>query len=243
MRTSNKILIGLLLATIFLFTGLFAAVRIKYNNGSIVKNNEGGIEQKKADQPIKGPVKRVSLYMLSDVMIVPSDSLRLKIWDYENSKIKYRIQDGVLIIEGADTTGLRPGDHLEPAYQHIELFIPRVDSIYAFDSRINLHSIMDSGEIGPSYNFQLEVSHLNVNKVNFNHNSPTMYGRISVNATMGSDVTFNAGVHIDEADLRLHNAVFEEHCTFDKLRIQTDSAASLRIQGGNLRKAIITSIE
>jgi hypothetical protein len=242
MRTSNKILLGLLLVTIFLFTGLFATVRIKYANGSIVKDYQEEVEQKKVDQPINGPVKMVSLSMLSDVTITTSDSLKLKIWDNENGRVKYHLQDGVLSI-GIDTAGIRPGDRLEQARQRIELFLPAVDSIYAFNTGININSVMDSGKVGPSFNFQLAVSSLNINKVNFDHESPSVYGKLNIAAGPQSEVRFNTGVHIDEANLRLSGANFEEDCTFNKLRIQTDSTTTLKIKGANLRKATITSTE
>lgn len=242
MRTSNKILVGLLLTAIFLFTGLFAMVRIKYANGSIVKDYEGDVQNKNAEQPLKGQIKSVSLFMLGDVVIVPSDSLKLKIWGNENGKVKYHLQDGVLFI-GIDTAGIHPGDHIEQAYGHIELFLPAVDSIYAFNSGININSVRDSGKIGPSFNFQLVVSSLNVNKISFDHSSPAMYGKMIINAGPRSEVKFNTGVHIDEANLRLSGADFEEDCTFNKLSIKTDSTTSLKIKGINLRKAIITSTE
>lgn len=241
MRTSNKILSGLILTAILLFAGLFISVRVKYANGAIVKTKR--INDWSDVHTIKEPIKSVSISRLGEVMIIPSDSARLEIWKHNGEQVKWRLQDGVLIIESDTTqTNNRNRDHV--VYGHIELFLPNVDSIYALKSKIEVKNIADSGVLKPAYNFQLEETELTIESHRRNNNRATFYDKIRVNAGKGSAVRFRGALHINEFQARLTDTELEDEWTFfDKLTIQTDSTSTIKLKGHNLRKATITSTE
>lgn len=240
MRTSNKILLGLLVAAILLFTTLFGAVRIKYNNGQIIKGTDLAQREPDHEVPLKGDFKRVDIIGLGDIMIIPSNALKLKKWDQNNNVTCY-IKDGVLHIEPKNLTG-RDSTHLNTTYEHVELFLPTVDSINVISGNITLKNINDSAVQRIVFNFGLNAgSELKIEYDGRYGNDFFEYLR--VNASAGAAIRFY-GKTIKQADIILKNAVFEDMGTnFGKLNIQTDSISQINIQGHNLRKAVITSKE
>jgi hypothetical protein len=239
MRTSNKILSGLLLTAIILFASLFITVRVKYANGAITKratiNNWSDVHR------IKEPIKSVRISRLSNILIIPADSVRLDIWKENDGAVKWRVQDGVLIIESDTTKANRHGEHY--AFGHVELFIPNVDSVYMEDSRGEFKRILDTMQLNPIYNFQLNRTVLNV-RHDPRGGTPTFYELIHINAGPSSAVHFDEAVRVANAAVSLQGASFEDNnASFDKLSIRSDSSSSINIKGHNLRKATITSTE
>lgn len=241
MRTSNKILLGLLVAAILLFTTLFGAVRIKYNNGQIVKGTDLAQREPDHEVPLKGDFKRVDIIGLGDIMIIPSNVLKLKKWDQDNNVTCY-IQDGVLHIRPKNLTG-RDSTRLNTTYEHVELFLPTVDSINVISGNITLKNINDSAVQRTVFNFELNAgSELKIENDGRSEND--FFEHLRVNASAGTAIRFYGMATVKQADIILKSAVFEDMGTnFGKLNIQTDSTSQINIQGHNLRKAVITSKE
>ncbi len=240
MRTSNKILLGLILTAILLFSGLFITVRVKYANGAIVKREQ--VNRWSDVHRLQGTIKSISISRLNNILIVPSDSAKLEIWKGGEGDVKWRLENGVLYVEG-DTTrnDRRNGKYI--AYGHIELFIPNVDSIYAANSHITVKNIADSGALKPTYNFQLTETELAFENGQRDADA-TFYDAISVNAGNGSLLRFDGFIRVNTLQANLRNSRLEEANTdFDKLSIKTDSISSIELKGKNLRKATITSTE
>lgn len=239
MRTSNKILTGLLLTTILVFCSLFTLVRVKYANGSTVKTDRRNTWSDL--HRIKEPIKRVSISYLNNVMIIPSDSVRLEIWKDEGP-VQWWLKDGVLYIQ-ADSSGEKGGGKKNTSWAHIELFLPNVDSIYIRNGQAVLKNIDERGVINPVYNFQLDATALSV-ETHRNEQVPTFYDKIRVNAGNGSTLRFLGNLRVNDLEARLSGAEFEdERGIFGKLTIQTDSTSKVQIKGHNLRKATIISTE
>lgn len=240
MRTSNKILTGLILTAILLFASLFITVRVKYANGAIVKRDR--VNSWSDVHRLKETIKSISISRLNNIMIIPSDSARLEIWKDGKGDVKWRLENGVLYVEG-DTTKNDKHNGNYIAYGHIELFIPNVDSIHANKSHIVVKNIADSGSLKPAYNIQLDETELAFES---NHRSekPTLYDAIKVNAGKGSALRFEGWIHVNTLQANLIDSRLEEGNTdFNKLSIQTDSVSSIALKGQNLRKAIISSTE
>jgi hypothetical protein len=242
MRTSNKILIGILVATILVFTTLFGAVRIKYERGDIVKDYKSEDNRPSADQPVSGPVKQVELFMVQDVTIIPSDSLKLKIWGNENHNVKYELKNGILTIM-SDTLLNRNGNRAGVAYQHIELFIPAVDSFFCFNSGVTVKQTVDSVSRHTGLHFGLYASELRFEQRHGNEGPYTYFGNLNVSANPGSKVEIDPMVAFEQGNFKLNQAIMQGNGRFNKLAIQTDPVSSINLKGENLRKAIITSTE
>jgi|GEM_PF-1228447 len=240
MRTSNKILTGLLLVTILVFCSLFTLVRVKYANGNIVKRDR--VSAWSNTHRLNGAIKSVSISLLNNILIIPSDSAKLEIWKGGEEEVKWRLENGVLYVE-ADTARKDRNNRNPMAYGHIELFIPNVDSIYADNSHITVKNIADSGALKPAYNFQLLETELAFENGQRDADA-TFYDVIRVNAGQGSLLRFDGLIHVNTLQANLRNSRLEEGQTFfDKLSIQTDSVSTFSLKGQNLRKATITSTE
>jgi hypothetical protein len=241
MRTSNKILLGLLLTTTLVFTSLFAAVRIKYSNGNIVTRKEGINNTWSNVQQVKEPFTSVRIEGMGNVMIIPADSVRLEIWK-DGPGAQWKVKDGVLHI-GPDPTLKGDGQSAPKSWTHVELFLPKMDSIAVIYSEVTLRNIADSGKLQPSFNLYLDFSELAVENGRLEH-QPAFYDKLKVNITNSSSLRIREGVHINELEARLLGARLEEDNTeFGKISIQVDSSSNIQLKGKNLRKATITSTE
>jgi hypothetical protein len=241
MRTSNKILLGLFLTPIFLIAGLFITVRAKYANGNIVKTNSV-INRWSDIYKIKETIKSVSILNQMDMQIIPSDSASIEIMKQSDSLVRFRIQDGVLFVY-LDTAKMQANQNGQiTIYNHVELFLPNVDSIHLVNSRVSVKNVSQQDKMSPAYNFQLTASDLTV------ENDPrmaiTFYDRISVNAGKGSGLHVQEGTTINSLQVKLLSTEFEETGSrIGQLSIDTDSTSRIMVQGNNLRKAKIISTE
>ncbi|NII27134.1 hypothetical protein HB364_18750 [Pseudoflavitalea sp. X16] len=243
MRTSNKILLSLLLTTILLFASLFLAVRVKFANGNMVERKDV-VNPWSDEYKIKEEIKSVSISGQMDMVIIPSDSVKIVIGKMGDSLVRYRIKDGVLVID-MDTAKIHPNQNGETVvvFNHIELFLPNVDSIHVANSRLQFRRVMTSAPIKPVYNFELKNTTLTVEQ-DYRNTSPTFYDSIRINAGPSSEVFFNGHTNIGSASIKLKGAKFDDmDARFDKLSIQADSLSSIKLKGYNLRKATITSTD
>ena len=248
MRTSNKILLALFFTTILLFTGLFAAVRIKYANGAIIKRDteEMAISRWSNVFPVKGAIRAVSIIGLNDVMIVPADSARIEIAKEANKLISWRFENGILTIM-ADTTVQNQAEGSHSVYGHVELFLAGIDSIYARNSNVQLKNTGDS-TVNPSYNFTIDKSVLSIHADNRQHDGAfTNYNKLQIDASAGSEIKLGQLVAVNELSVGLQKSRLEEEdgpVRFgSNLKLRVDDASSIKLSGQNLRKAIISSKE
>lgn len=243
MRTSNKILLGLFLTAILLFAGLFITVRVKFANGNMMERKDVG-NPWSDEHKIKEEIKSVSISGQMDMTIIPSDSAKIVIGKMGDSLMRYRVKDGVLVID-MDTTKIHPDQNGQTVmiYNHIELFLPNVDSIHVANSRIGLRKVTGSVQTKTVYNFELDNTDLTIEH-DYRFPDTTVYDVVLVNASHNSTVHFNGPLRVASAAIKLKGANFEDRqAYFDELSIQSDSSSSINIKGHNLRKAKITSTE
>lgn len=239
MRTSNKILLGLFLAAVLLFTSLFAAVRIKYANRDFVKASQTE-NTWSVTHALNSPIKRVDLTNLGNIMIIPADTARLELWKQNEGMLKWRLQDGVLTILPDTTVPLGSEGR---AWGHVELFLPAVDSIYASNTNLVIKNVADSGAQQPVYNIELDLSDLALDN-NSRIKGHTYYDKLRVNARNRSSVKLRRDIRVNDLDARLLNTKLEdEGASLGRISLQTDSISTITLKGESLRKAIITSTE
>ena len=242
MRKSNKILLGLLLTTILVFTSLFAAVRIKFANGNIITSKEGLNNTWSSAHQIKEPFKSVRIEGMGNVLIIPADSASMEIWK-DGPGAQWTVKDGVLNIINPELTRKENGQPVTRSWTHVVLFLPKMDSIAAIYSEVALRNSTDSGKLSPSFNLYLNYSELAVENGS-PEDQPVFYDKLKVNVWNNSALRIRRGVHVNELDARFVGSRLEEdNVEFGKLSIQTDSSSDISIKGKNLRKATITSTE
>lgn len=242
MRTSNKILLGLLLTTILVFTSLFAAVRMKFVNGEIITSKEGINNAWSNAHRIQEPFKSVRIEGMGNVMIIPADSASLEIWK-DGPGAQWTVKDGVLNIINPDLARRENGQPVTRSWTHVVLFLPKMDSIAAIFSEVTLRNSADSGKLSPSFNLYLDFTELAIENSG-REQQPAFYDKLKVDVWNNSALRIRRDVHVNELEARFIGSRFEEDNTeFGKLSIQVDSSSDISIKGKNLRKATITSTE
>jgi hypothetical protein len=249
MRTSNKILLGLLLTAILLFAGLFLSVRLIFANGNMVERKDANVDPWSDEYKIKEEIKSVSISGQMDMTIIPSDSAKIVISKMGDSLVRYRVKDGVLLID-LDTSKIHPDQNgqITVIHNHVELYLPNVDSIHVAKSTIILKKLTEPAQtkpvqIKPVYNIELDNTTLTIEH-DYRFPDTTFYDVIRVNAGPASTVRFYGPLSVGSAAIKLKGAFFEDRqAHFDKLSIQADSSSSINIKGHSLRKATITTTE
>lgn len=245
MRTSNKIILSLILTAVLLFAGLFLTVRIKYANGAIVKRDVTAEPLSAwADvHPIAGPIRSVLIRGLNDVVIVPAGAPRVEIAKEMKNAITWKFENGVLTVM-ADSVIKEDGKRLVRG-GHVELFLPHTDSITIEDCTAYLKNTADTALASFKLNISQSVFHVLADKRQSN-NGPTRYGTLQLNAR-SSAIMLGGGIFINELDVNLASSQLEETEEganySNKPRITLDGPSVLRVSGKNLSKAIITSKE
>lgn len=246
MRTSNKLLSGLILTGLLLIAGLFIFVRVQVARGAVVTGAvTTGSDNYWADvHKIDGPVRSVSINGLKNIILVPASEARLEIDKNVMKKVIWKLDNGVLTVM-SDTSN-KNDDYVN--HTHVELFLPATDSISVQSSDIDVKNTGDS-TTAAAFNFILSKSKVVIRHDNRSPESKpvTYYHSLQVDARNGSEVTLEDGIAVDKFSVKLRKSVLDAdnfNLRFnDKPVIQTDDVSRVRLSGQHLRQAIITSTE
>lgn len=246
MRTSNKLLSGLILTGLLLIAGLFIFVRVQVARGAYVTHNIATDKESYwADiHKFDGAVKSVSIRGLKNIIVVPADSARLEIDKNAGKEIIWKLDNGVLTVM-ADTSREQS---MLLSNAHVELFLPATDSITAINSDIDVKNTGDSTRKA-SYAFFLTGSTVNIKSDGRDpaQKPITYYHALRFDARNESTVKLEAGIVIDQFSVKLRGSALEaenEKVRFTaKPLIQTDNTSRLQLSGQHLSQAIITSTE
>jgi hypothetical protein len=242
MKTSNKILLGAFVLLIVLASTPVIIVRAKYASGNIVKEAPGEKNKFNDTYTYKTPIRRVVISNLGEVLIITASLASGKNGD--NSVVSQTLEDGILYIK-LDTAAARKMSNAEGRiYNHVELFLPQVDSIHVVNSSLQIRGQEDSSAAIRSYNIQLFESSLHIEPAS-RTGETTYFRQLTVNAQAGSDIHVDGKLYIGHAAFSMSSTSFDDNndVSFGKLILQADSASSINIKGHNLRNARITSKE
>ncbi|WP_276481880.1 hypothetical protein [Paraflavitalea pollutisoli] len=244
MRTSNKLLSGLILTGLLLIAGLFIFVRVQVARGATVTRAVAGQDRYWANvHKIDGPVRSVSIIGLKNITLVPADSARLEIDKNFPKGIFWKLDNGRLTLT-IDTSS----KNSYSSNVHVELFLPATDSIIADYSNIDVKNTGDS-TTAAAFHFMLSGSTVAIQSDDRDpaHKPVTYYQSLQFDARNGSEVKLHSDVTVGKFSVKLRGStleVTEDHIRFnEKPTIQTDSISQLHLTGSTLRQALITSTE
>jgi hypothetical protein len=243
MRTSNKILLGILLFAMLVFAFPVIWVRAKVASGGLVTRPRAEGNYSNEMISIKDPVKAVDIANLGSIVIIPSDSLRVEFPGGKQHKLFYHVKDGVLFLN-TDTTVKNGGGAVDREYSSVKLYLPAMDSVVTRNADLTLRIGDDSSHAKPAFVFKITFTNLAIE--GSDNNPPAgVIDQLTVEAGPGSNINFNGFLHILSGTYKLLGASFEDNTRvrYDKLKIQADDNAGLNMKGQNLRNAIITSTE
>src|SRR5690242_11915750 len=158
MRTSNKILLIFFLAPAFIITTLFAAIRIKYENGSI--SPAQNIREEGFEKHVLQDVSYVKISGLQNLRIIPSDTLKLEVEKNPHGWVRYCLKGDTLLIKGDTMLHTSPNTSVRRrSGQYVRLFLPEDKEAVAYWSGVSLQG-SDNPVNAPSYTLELVSSEL-----------------------------------------------------------------------------------
>lgn len=240
MRTSNKILIGLLLGILALFTAQFLGLQAALRNKNFVdleiqKEERFNIHYYK-------DIKQVSISGLYRVTIYPSDTLKVEVDKRGKDEIQFSQKDNLLVIEAIANRQPNTGMAGESG-REVNLYLPAMDSIAANRSELWVMGTKDSTQ-ALSYNLYLENTGLNRREYREQRMDTLFYRNLHITGK-NSTIEFSAGTTAGDVTMDLQDARFndQEYTKFNTLRIQADSTSTVTLRGNNLKKAQLITKE
>ena len=233
MRTSNKILLGILLLPLFILASLNAALYAKYKSGHYTT-----MKSVKEDRYTRRPLKnihKIAVYGLENLRIIPSDTMRLEIERDSRGHLHYTINGDSLIIHG-DTTITRPGGarDTERSYQDVNLYLPSSAIIAADNSGVNIRGSKDSLKAA-SYQLTLTNAASLTVADNGADSNPVYFKSFIIKASNAPQIELAPHARISDLQLSMIESVFNDNgASIDKLTVNADKTSNITLKGDNI---------
>lgn len=242
MRTSNKILIGLFVATLLVPTIIFTTLASRIKSGKLVNVNES-TRSNVVTQAFQG-VRYVSVRNLYAVHIYPSDSLRMETQRSDEPGIRFKQEGDSLVIYALQAALDKDRSSLNPyVYDNLDLYLPNtLDSIRLTNCEAVINGTREASK-APVFNLSLQGVYLSSSNYMGPSSDSMYYGRVFVHARESAIVFPTPGVFKD-LQLELESSTFTINGNadrYDTLRINSDDHSNLTMPAKHLNKAILTS--
>ena len=234
MRTSNKILLGTLVAILVIITAIHAALYTKYKRNDFTTMKS--LHHERYDVYDMKGVLSVSFVGLQNVTIIPADTARLEIQKGGFFKVHYQFENGVLTVKG-DSIIKRNNNNPERvrSYQDVILYLPHIQNIKTDFSELVIRANKSSVNVD-SIVLELNESTLRLSDEN---GTVSRFNKITV-AKANKSTIETGNINVTDLTLNLEDSRFEEgNMTSDLLTINTDKKSTLKLSGRNIANAKI----
>jgi hypothetical protein len=223
MKTSNKILLGLLITALLIFVSVHAAIYIKYKNTDYSGVNAN--ESFKRDYQFKDIKYILAENISADLNY--SDTVRLQISERKDTnfrKINYVQRGDSLIVFAA------ANDHKKLS-GHVKLSVNKDVVVNAKESFLFIRNITDS-LMAPSYVLNLEGS-----SINLGLDSPdrlTYLNSLKISSRKDSEITLNNAV-VSQAEISLQETKLNLYETkINRFKLRNDKSSTVFFTGSNV---------
>ena len=234
MKTSNKILLGILLTGFGYLAYAQIALHIKYVNKDFTdpaKYNAFFYDEYKFNH-----VNHVRLTGLAECNISFSDSVKLSIEKSEVNYVMFNVSGDTLIVNGEYHSGISANQKLYRSPQNIKLYFPAGIDLFALNSNIN---VKGSNKQDSGYSCRFDITGCNLfTRYNNGIDSLDRYFNIlGVYARKNSQVILFHNDHFKTLDIALdHSMINDYHAKIERMNITTDSSSVVVVTGGNINK-------
>lgn len=227
MKTSNKILLGILLICFGFFISAHMVLREKYLNKKFVAGDKvNAIFSNEYHLPA---VKFIALERLNECEIVPADTAVLMIEKGPFHNVAYHVMGDTLFINGNNK-------YNHWATEKVKLYIPTVKSITATDCNLSIKGSRDSTK-SKNYYFELNNGHLFTRYYFADSSFKRYFDTVSVNAKNNSEVLLYKKDYFKSIQLNLNNSVFQErNAKNEQISITADSSSTIITGGKSYRE-------
>jgi hypothetical protein len=234
MKTSNKILLGILLTGFGYLAYAQIALHIKYVNKDFTdpaKYNAFFYDEHKFNH-----VSHVRLTGLAECNISFSDTVKLSIEKSGVSYVTFNMRGDTLIVKGEYYSDISANHKLYSSPQNVKLYLPAGIDLFALNSNINVKG-NNKQDNGHSYRFDLTGCNLFTRYNNGIDSLDRYFNILNVNARKNSQVILFHNDYFKTLDVALdHSMINDYHAKIERMNITTDSSSVVVVTGGNINK-------
>jgi hypothetical protein len=237
MKTSNKILLGVLLAFMLILTGIHLALYAKYKSGDFVSAKEMADEMGRRPLP---PIKHVSITGLTNCyLIAHGEQPLIEINEPYKSRIAYKVIGDTLIVTG-DSTGTKESyDRGIRNNTLVNLILPATASVQLAYGTLRLSGGDDSAH-APSYSIELANAHVAIIE-RYPPETNVFFNRLDV-VTNASSIDLDNYAAINELHVRSRSSYLNSRqALIRQMTIDADSSSSVVLSGKNLKNLTTTA--
>lgn len=229
MKTSNKILLGVFLATLLLTTTINLIVYAKYKRGDFVPFERKKEQLTSVNLPA---AKYVSITALCGVELSNSATPGFEVRKGQEKGITYRMAGDTLVIL-SNTSLLGETEQGECNHQLLKLRLPATTEVYAHNADIRIDGKADSTQ-APSYNI-----HLDKRSFLYTNNNDDDNRYINQLLLSGNDTRLELDEHIIVSELSLkmvNNSRFDDKKgEIRKLTLDVDNNSTINLTGNSIK--------
>jgi hypothetical protein len=234
MKTSNKILLGVLLIGFGYLAYAQIALHIKYVNNDFTdpeKYNAYFNDEYKFNH-----VNHVRITGLAECNIIFSDSVKLSVEKSDINYVKFNVSGDTLIVDGEYHSDISANYKLNRSPQNVRLYLPAGTDLFAFNSNINVKG-KNKQDNGYSYRFDLTGCNLFTRYNNGIDSLARYFNSFIVTARKNSQVILFHNDHFKTLDVQLdHSLINDYHANIEQMNVATDSSSVVVITGRNINK-------
>jgi hypothetical protein len=234
MKTSNKILLGILLTGFGYLAYAQIALHIKYVNKDFtdpVKYNTFFYDEHKFNH-----IRHVRLTGLAECNIIFSDSVKLSIEKSSVSYVTFHVREDTLIVNGEYHSDISANHKLFNSPQNVKLYFPAGIDVFALNSNINIKG-NNKQDSGYSCRFDITACNLFTRYNNGVDSLDRYFNNLVINEGKDSQVILFRNDHFNTVDVALdHSMINDYHAKIERMNITTDSSSVVVVTGGNINK-------
>lgn len=233
MRTSNKILLGGLIATLIIVLGIHIALYAKIKNGDLVELKEERPERIMDRNDFQN-INHVYIKGLIECTIIPSNAVQVETYARVKDQYVLRVSGDTLFVEAKIND--KELIHGRRMYQPVAVMLPNIQSISATWSTILLRGSNDSTK-SVSQSLELFSAELRLSAPE----QPSHYiawDSLTIGGHQGSQVYFMEVGSINKAAVKLseQSSLNDGTGTIGQFSLQMDSTSTANLHHANLQK-------
>jgi hypothetical protein len=241
MKTSNKIILGILLVGFGCMAAAQLSLHKKYVDNEYITNP--AYEDMFYSQYKPQGIKHVVIQNIAACQILPSDTLKLA---FENGVVqyaKYSIVGDTLHIKGVYTQGAPNGFRLFRSSQDVRLYLPTGIPVQAENSNLAVQGVTKQSS-ARNYSFDLSNSGLNSRMYSYKDSVHRYFDTINVNAYNYGGVYLYECDHVNTLNITLDTAgVNDNGAQIAHINVLTKRKATVVLSGDNLKNLNSTVIK
>ncbi|HVZ55585.1 MAG TPA: hypothetical protein VG870_02915 [Chitinophagaceae bacterium] len=235
MKTSNKILVGVLVFALAFLTAVHLVIYARYKAGRYVTSRH--LREERFDSyPATGNLLLVSLAGLDNVTLVPSDTPRVEIEKGASGRPHLQFGDGVLSLRG-DTLVSSPAGGMQriKSYRQVVVYLPSGVPVQADFCGLTLMGSADSLHAPGNHSVKLNETDFHIGWVNRDLPGGNYFDSLQVDPATRSSVDIYSGATLRSLTINLSAANLDDNqARIGRIYLQADTSSTIKLSGANL---------